>query len=121
MRHGMDPVLSDFELSRDVTPGATTRTRTTNLSGTPEFMAPEQLDEGKRGGLEADMWALGVLLLKVRAPADTSVEWSLPRRSSIPSGRCCCCPRIAKDLLPRDTLFLPRRPCRRYRPEREPC
>jgi serine/threonine protein kinase len=67
MRHGSDPVLNDFELSRDVGSGASTRTLTANLplAGTLEYMAPEQLEEGRRGGLEADMWALGVLLLKV--------------------------------------------------------
>ncbi len=33
-------------------------------AGTPEYGAPEVMEEGKRGGPAADVWAVGMMLLR---------------------------------------------------------
>ncbi len=33
-------------------------------AGTPEYGAPEVMEEGKRGNPAADMWAVGMMLLR---------------------------------------------------------
>ncbi|MEZ6185601.1 MAG: serine/threonine-protein kinase [Planctomycetota bacterium] len=55
-----EPVLTDFGLAR--AGDASRMTRTGELLGTPLYMAPEQVIDGKRTGPAADVYALGALL-----------------------------------------------------------
>lgn len=55
------PKLIDFGIARDL--AASTITRTGLAVGTPQFMAPEQLESGRRTGTAADVFALGGLLV----------------------------------------------------------
>ncbi|MCA8920560.1 MAG: serine/threonine protein kinase [Planctomycetes bacterium] len=76
------PVLADFGLARSG--DASRMTRTGELLGTPLYMAPEQVLDGKRAGPEADVYALGALLylmLAGRPPieAGTSLMETLDR------------------------------------------
>ncbi|WP_370351255.1 protein kinase [Catenulispora sp. EB89] len=55
------PKLIDFGIARDLQ--ASTITRTGLAVGTPQFMAPEQLDSGHKTGTAADVFALAGLLV----------------------------------------------------------
>ena len=55
------PQLTDFSLSKSVTTG-----RTHTLCGTPDYLAPE-IVKMTGHGIEADYWALGVLMFELLA------------------------------------------------------
>ncbi|WP_370383792.1 protein kinase [Catenulispora sp. GAS73] len=55
------PKLIDFGIARDLQ--ASTITRTGLAVGTPQFMAPEQLESGRKTGTAADVFALAGLLV----------------------------------------------------------
>ncbi|WP_194893855.1 protein kinase domain-containing protein [Catenulispora pinisilvae] len=55
------PKLIDFGIARDL--AASTITRTGLAVGTPQFMAPEQLESGRATGTAADVFALAGLLV----------------------------------------------------------
>lgn len=55
------PKLIDFGIARDLQ--ASTITRTGLAVGTPQFMAPEQLESGSKTGTAADVFALAGLLV----------------------------------------------------------
>ncbi|MBS2552599.1 protein kinase [Catenulispora sp. NL8] len=56
-----EPKLIDFGIARDL--AASTITRTGLAVGTPQFMAPEQLESGRATGTAADVFALAGLLV----------------------------------------------------------
>ena len=56
------PVLCDFGLVRET--GSSRMTHTGEVLGTPLYMAPEQVIDGKRTGPEADVYALGAVLYR---------------------------------------------------------
>jgi serine/threonine-protein kinase len=63
----------DFGISKREESGAPTLTTTTTLIGSPAYMAPEQVRNGKTVDARADIWALGVVLfecLSGRRPFD---------------------------------------------------
>lgn len=60
-----DPVLLDFGLARDDDNDLRTLTQSGDVFGTPSYMAPEQLQEGRRHpDRRVDVWALGVTLFE---------------------------------------------------------
>ena len=52
-----------------------------SVSGTPQFIAPEVLT-GRRGGLGADVWALGVLMVHIAT--DHAEVVLLPGQDRVP-------------------------------------
>ena len=56
------PKLLDFGIAKD--PGSQNLTQAGGVIGTPNYLAPEQL-EGKSASVQTDIWALGVLLYKM--------------------------------------------------------
>ncbi len=56
------PKLLDFGIAKD--PKSSTLTQIGGVIGTPNYLAPEQLD-GKSGSVQTDIWSLGVLLYKM--------------------------------------------------------
>lgn len=61
-----DARLTDFGLAKLVDSGMTT-TRTSQMMGTPLYMAPEQLEQGdsQRSNAEIDVYSLGVVLFEL--------------------------------------------------------
>ena len=75
---GMVPKVADFGLARPIEDG-THLTSTGLTMGTPEYMAPEQVNHGSTAGLAVDVYALGAMLYQLltgRLPfmADTPME-----------------------------------------------
>lgn len=56
------PKLLDFGIAKD--PKSSTLTQIGGVIGTPNYLAPEQLD-GKQASVQTDIWSLGVLLYKM--------------------------------------------------------
>jgi serine/threonine protein kinase len=56
------PKLLDFGIAKD--PGSQNLTKIGGVIGTPNYLAPEQL-QGKQATEQTDIWALGVLLYKM--------------------------------------------------------
>jgi serine/threonine protein kinase/WD40 repeat protein len=54
--------ISDFGLARATVGEANRLTATGELVGTPEFMAPEQVESAREVGPKADLWSLGATL-----------------------------------------------------------
>src|SRR5262249_21651834 len=78
--HDGQPVLLDFGIAREESPGAVTLTATGDLSGTPAYLAAEQLET--RGGVDrrADVYALGAVLyesLTLRQPFEAPTRAEL--------------------------------------------
>lgn len=55
------PRITDFGLARDLNQSMS-MTRSGEVLGTPHYMAPEQMEDAKRVGTSADVYALGVIL-----------------------------------------------------------
>jgi len=61
--HGMQPKVLDFGISKGTdTVSAGTLTGTGAMIGTPFYLAPEQIMDGKSAGSASDQYALGVIL-----------------------------------------------------------
>ena len=62
--HGMQPKVLDFGISKGTTDNVTagTLTGTGAMIGTPFYLAPEQIMDGKSAGSASDEYALGVIL-----------------------------------------------------------
>jgi hypothetical protein len=59
------PKVSDFGLGKRMDPSSTGLTRTAMWMGTEPYMAPEQFQDAKRVGPEADVYALGKILCQM--------------------------------------------------------
>jgi formylglycine-generating enzyme required for sulfatase activity len=77
------PVLLDFGLARALEGDAPTLTASTDVFGTPAYMAPEQIEAGpSKADARTDVWALGVTLhecLSARRPFDAPTRDGLYR------------------------------------------
>jgi serine/threonine protein kinase len=65
--------ITDFSIAKDPKSGATSMTRTGAVAGSAGYMSPEQ-QEGRRVGLETDIFSLGVVwyeMLMLRRPVGT--------------------------------------------------
>jgi tRNA A-37 threonylcarbamoyl transferase component Bud32 len=58
------PKISDFGLAK-LAEGGASLTRTTDVLGTPSYMAPEQTGKGEKIGPPADIYALGAILYEL--------------------------------------------------------
>jgi serine/threonine-protein kinase len=72
----------DFGISKTNTPGFSKLTQTSNVMGSPLYMAPEQMRSSKNADARIDVWALGIVifeLLTAQVPfeADTMPELCL--------------------------------------------
>lgn len=65
LRYGEVWKVSDFGLGKDLDPDATRLTHTTQELGTRPYMAPEQFDEPKSVGKQADIYAIGKMLCQL--------------------------------------------------------
>jgi serine/threonine protein kinase len=74
---GLRAVVTDFGLARSLTPGEITDTRTTNLMGTVDYMAPE-LFTGCSATIATDIYALGMVAHKMLTSVLPHAEVSLP-------------------------------------------
>ena len=59
------PVIIDFGLALTKKSHRVTYANLTATAGTPEYMAPEQV-EGQRGDARTDIYALGIILFEMR-------------------------------------------------------
>jgi hypothetical protein len=66
-RAGRDPIVKvlDFGISKTNDPGPSGLTQTSNVMGSPQYMAPEQMMSSKNVDARADIWALGVILYEL--------------------------------------------------------
>ena len=66
-RAGRDPIVKvlDFGISKTNDPGPSGLTQTSNVMGSPQYMAPEQMMSSKNVDARADVWALGVILYEL--------------------------------------------------------
>ncbi len=63
--HGT-PHVADFGLAKRLDPHGDVQTRSGIFAGTPEYMAPEQLDgQGKSLTRAIDVWSMGVILFEI--------------------------------------------------------
>lgn len=61
-----NPYVADFGLAKHLDHQGEIKTRSGILAGTPEYMAPEQLDGGGQAPTRAvDVWSLGVILFQM--------------------------------------------------------
>lgn len=110
------PVVVDFGLAQEI--GETAPA--SEISGTPLYMAPEQLEGGARAMPETDVWALGVMLYELltgKLPfdgRDAEEVWRKIRESEPPSLR------AVDETVPHELAAICRKalqkdPSRRYR------
>jgi serine/threonine-protein kinase len=66
-RTGRDSIVKvlDFGISKTNDPGPSGLTQTSNVMGSPQYMAPEQMMSSKNVDVRADVWALGVILFEL--------------------------------------------------------
>jgi eukaryotic-like serine/threonine-protein kinase len=112
------PKVVDFGLAKRLD-GVTLHTQTGAVLGTPDFMAPEQV-EGRAVGPAADIDALGALLYQMltgRPPfaAETALDTLLRVRLEEPVPPSRLLPKV-----PRDLETICRSACRRRRPSATP-
>jgi serine/threonine protein kinase len=85
--------VSDFGLGKDLAPGATRLTKTTQRMGTEAFMAPEQFDDPKNVGKPADVFAIGKIVCQLstgrRPPIRTFELTGVHRDLHYFVSRCC--------------------------------
>lgn len=76
MRSETQPIITDFDISKD-----NSQTRKTSLSrspGTAEYMAPELLGaEPSEATAASDMWAFGVVMMKVTIYLMLICDWAI--------------------------------------------
>ncbi len=63
----LEPLVADFGLAKHV--DQTGDTRTKDLRGTPEYLAPEQVENGKVANAQTDIYSLGVTLYRMMTGA----------------------------------------------------
>ena len=64
MRSETQPIIADFDISKDVT--QTHKTSLSRSPGTAEYMAPELLGaEPTEATAASDMWSFGIVIMKV--------------------------------------------------------
>lgn len=60
-----EPIVVDFGLARALTSESSSLTRTGAFMGTPAYSAPEQFNDTKSSGPQADVYSLGVILFEM--------------------------------------------------------
>lgn len=87
------PTVSDFGLGKRVDEDATGLTKTAMWMGTEPYMAPEQFQDAKRVGTEADVYALGKILCQMLTGAVPEVLYvdldALPQEFRFFVEKCC--------------------------------
>jgi serine/threonine protein kinase len=87
------PKISDFGLGKRLDADATGLTRTAMWMGTEPYMAPEQFQDAKRVGTEADVYALGKILCQMLTGEEPEVLFvdldSLPQEFRFFVEKCC--------------------------------
>jgi len=119
------PVILDFGLAQDLDSGAATLTRTHDFFGTPAYMAPEQIEAGRKTtDARTDVYALGATLyesLTGRRPFQAVTHEELYRKILCEE---LSDPRRAEITLPTDLVAiiekaLAKEPDERYRSARD--
>src|SRR5262249_22604092 len=66
-RTGRDPIVKvlDFGISKSKEADSSGLTQTSNVLGSPQYMAPEQMVSSKNVDPRADIWALGAILYEL--------------------------------------------------------
>lgn len=110
--------LTDFGLVRGVEPGTTATVERSGLSGTPEYLAPEQASDPERADPRSDVYSLGVTLYECLtgvAPFRGPLLEVLDRHASeepVPPGRLAA--GVPRDLETVCLKCLEKNPVRRY-------
>jgi hypothetical protein len=94
------PKISDFGLGKRLDPDETGLTKTATWMGTEPYMAPEQFQDAKRVGTEADVYALGKILCQMLTGEVPEVLY------------------VDLDAMPREFRFFVEKCCRRNPAER---
>ncbi len=71
------PALGDFSIVRQLSEGASLRTSTGRMMGTPAYMSPEQFDDSSKAGPAADIYSLGMVAYEMVTghTAFSSTSW----------------------------------------------
>lgn len=87
------PKVSDFGLGKRMDPDSTGLTRTEMWMGTEPYMAPEQFQDAKRVGPEADVYALGKILCQMLTGEEPEVLYvdldEVPKEFRFFIEKCC--------------------------------
>jgi len=96
----MEPKITDFGLSKCIDKG-TTAILAEKGAGTPGFMAPEVIDEGKFS-FKSDMYALGVIIVRVLTGSNTNDNENWHKSVSVDNPEMKSCIEIAQICMQRD-------------------
>jgi serine/threonine protein kinase len=87
------PKISDFGLGKRMDPNSTGLTKTAMWMGTEPYMAPEQFQDAKRVGPEADVYALGKILCQMLTGKEPEVLYvdldDVPKEFRFFIEKCC--------------------------------
>ncbi|MBL8089892.1 MAG: SUMF1/EgtB/PvdO family nonheme iron enzyme [Anaerolineales bacterium] len=85
IRESGEPVLSDFGIAKSLDGIGINKTVTGEIWGTPEYMAPEQMNNAKDIDIQADVFSLGVVLYEMitgHRPYKINYDLGIPKLDS---------------------------------------